>query len=560
MNTPNGNELPLEQEIPQLRARIAQLEEAISRMLASSQELERHNDEALSEIELQYKEVFDNISVCMFLVDVTPDGRFKYGGFNPAEEKTVGLSNAEVSGKFVEEVFADGLAMKLSANYRRCLEAGTPIAYDDDLHLPGGRRNFHSNLIPIRNASGRIHRIVGACIDTTDFKRTQEEALARQKLESLGVLAGGIAHDFNNLLGGIHSEAELAEMDLAIGSAAREEIQRIKTAAIRGSEIVRELMIYAGESQKDLNEEVDLSRLVEEMLKLLKVSISKQVALRTDFREELPAVWGNAPQIRQMVMNLVLNASEAIGNTKGVITVTAAQVGAGCDLAQNNAMGLTGGDYVRIEVSDTGCGMTEEIKAKIFDPFFSTKFAGRGLGLAVVQGIVRDLDGAINIVSAPGQGTAFQVFLPSATKKGLEVHSRMTSDGLEKSDASARTILVVEDDQTLRRAVSIGLRKRGFSVLEASDGSVAIDLIHAHKEKIDVVLLDVTLTGGSSRDVFEEALRIRPDLKVIVTSAYDKGRVDTYYSGLRVNHFIRKPFRLDDLVRLSGAALSAEAR
>jgi len=412
----------------------------------------------------------------------------------------------------------------------------------------------------IRDREGEVMYGLAMIEDITEVKRTQEEALAGQKLESLGVLAGGIAHDFNNLLGGIHSVAELVEMDLAVSSAAREEIQRIKMAAIRGSEIVRELMIYAGETHKDLNEAVDVSRLVEEMLRLLKVSISKQVALRTDFRGNLPTVWGNAPQIRQVVMNLVLNASEAIGDSQGVITVTTAQVSGGSDLAPNNMTDLTAGDYVRIEISDTGCGMTEETKAKIFDPFFSTKFPGRGLGLAVVQGIVRGLGGAINIVSTPGQGTAFQVLLPCAPKGASEIHSTITTGGLEKSNANARTILVVEDDQTLRRAVSKGLQKRGFLVIEASDGSVALDLIHAHRDEIDVVLLDITLPGASSREVFEELLRIRPDLNVIVTSAYDERMVDTYYAGLRVNHFIRKPFRLDDLVRLTGTALPARAR
>jgi len=257
---------------------------------------------------------------------------------------------------------------------------------------------------------------IGITTDITELKQNQEQLQVAQKLESLGVLAGGIAHDFNNLLGGILAQAELVETYLAPGSAPREELQKIKTAVIRGSEIVRELMIYAGENQKDLNETVDVPRLVEEMLELMKVSISKQVALRTDFRGDLPAVRGNAPQIRQVVMNLVLNASEAIGDTKGVITLTAAQVSGGRDLAPNNATDLPPGDYVRIEVSDTGCGMPEEIRAKLFDPFFSTKFPGRGLGLAVVQGIVRDLGGAVNIVSAPGQGTVFQVLLPRAPK------------------------------------------------------------------------------------------------------------------------------------------------
>jgi len=218
MNTRNEGELPLEEETLQLRARIAELEEEISHMRGSIEGHDRQNTEAQRQSELQYKEVFDNISACIFLIDVTSDGRFKFAGFNPAEQQAVGLTNA-VSGKFVEEVFADGPAKKVSANYCRCLEAGTPITYDDELNLPSGRRYFHSNLIPMRNASGRIHRIVGACIDTTDFKRTQEEALARHKLESLGVLASGIALDFNNLLAGIHASAELAVMEFTEGSA-----------------------------------------------------------------------------------------------------------------------------------------------------------------------------------------------------------------------------------------------------------------------------------------------------------------------------------------------------
>ena len=159
----------------------------------------------------------------------------------------MGLTSAEVYGKFVEEVFAEDLAQKLNANYRRCLEAGVPISYEDALDLPSGRRYFNSNLIPVRNASAVIHRIVGACIDTTDFKRNQEEALARQKLESLGVLAGGIAHDFNNLLGSILSQAELAEKELARGSAPRQELQLIKSVAMRAGEMVRQLMVYSGQ-------------------------------------------------------------------------------------------------------------------------------------------------------------------------------------------------------------------------------------------------------------------------------------------------------------------------
>jgi CheY-like chemotaxis protein/two-component sensor histidine kinase len=374
----------------------------------------------------------------------------------------------------------------------------------------------------------------------------------------VGTLANGIAHDFNNLLGAVLAQAELAETDLTLGLVPSEEIQRIKSVAIRGAEIVRELMLYAGRDQTALVEAVDVSRLAEEMLELLKVSISKHAVLKTDLSHDLPAVSGNSAQIRQVVMNLIINASEVIGDKKGAITLTTTHVSGGRDLAPNSATELPPGDYVRLEVSDTGGGITEEAKEKIFDPFFSTKFAGRGMGLAVVQRVVRDHGGAINIVSAPGQGATFQVLLPCRSKGASEIHSAITSVGLEQSNDRTGTILVVEDEEILRLAVSKSLRKIGFSVMAASDGSAAIDLVRTHKDEIDVILLDLTLPGLSSREVFEEALRVRPNLKVVLTSAYSKETVDASFTGLRITHFIRKPFRLRELAGVLRDALSAK--
>jgi len=391
--------------------------------------------------------------------------------------------------------------------------------------------------------------------DITQVKRTQEEAVARQKLEGLGVLAGGIAHDFNNLLGGILAEAELTEADLPVGSPAVEEIQIIKQSALRGSEIVRELMIYAGHDQRAIGEALDLSRLVTEMLKLLKFSISKHAVLRMDLGDNLPSVNGNAAQIRQVVMNLVINASEAIGEKEGVIHVTTARVSSSGNLASNSATVLPQGDYVQLEVSDTGCGMTETLKAKIFDPFFSTKFVGRGLGLAVVQGILRAQGGAIDVMSSPGEGTTFKVFLPCAAERATKLPMAPSSSGVWQAKARTRTILVVDDEQILRLAVSKALRKSGFLVMEANNGSDAIDLLRKHEARIDVVQLDFTLPGISSREVFEETRRMRPDLKVIVTSAYSKDTVDASFTGLKVEYFIRKPFQLADLAHLLGEIL-----
>ena len=402
------------------------------------------------------------------------------------------------------------------------------------------------NGVPRFAPGGSFAGYIGSCVDITDLKRTQEEALARQKLESLGVLAGGIAHDFNNLLGGILAEAELVESDLAAGLPVGEEIARIKGVAIRGAEIVRELMIFAGQDQASLTEPVDLSRLVEELLELLKISISKPVVLQINLDKNLPTVLGNASQIRQVLMNLVINASEAIGERVGVIHVATSRV--------KGSQGS--GQYVRLEVSDTGSGMTDEAKAKIFDPFFTTKFAGRGLGLAVVQGIVRDHGGTIDVVSAPGQGATFLVLLPCTVKRPLKLSSR-SSTGAEQANNEVGTILVVEDEELLRVAVSKALRKRGFSVIEASDGTAGMDLMQKHKEDIDVILLDVTLPGRSSREILDEVRRIRPNLKVILTSAYDKSWVDVSFAGLPITHFIRKPFQLSDLASVLQDALSS---
>jgi len=397
---------------------------------------------------------------------------------------------------------------------------------------------------------------VGSCIDVTEVRRTQEEQLARQKLESVGTLAGGIAHDFNNILGGILAHSELALAEVGSGSHPEEELHKIRAVAIRGTEIVRQLLIYSGQ-ESEVVELVDVSRIVEDMLELLKVSVSKHAAVETDLGKNLPGIRGNPAQVQQIVMNLIINASEAIGDQDGVIRVTTRLITMASDSPPAAAEGLAKGDYLQLEVSDTGRGMTPEMQARVFDPFFTTKSAGHGLGLAVVQGIVRNLGGTIRLASAPGKGTTFRIWLPYAEEARQATGNAIAPSQREEAPGSRQaTVLVVEDVDPLRQAISKILQRSGYLVIEAADGTAALEFIRGPGDVIDVLLLDVTLPGTSSREVLEEATRLRPNMAFIVTSANNE---EMAAAALQrpVAHFIRKPFRLRSLVDLIQNVLTA---
>jgi len=389
---------------------------------------------------------------------------------------------------------------------------------------------------------------IGSDIDITDLKRAQDEALARQKLESLGVLTSGIAHDFNNLLGGILASVEYILSELTHRSTVDwEELLRIRASAIRGGEIVRQLMIYGGESSEAF-ESIDLSRLVSEMLELLKVSISKLATLKVNLPEALPAVRANATEMRQVIMNLILNASDALEGKEGVISVTVSQVW--LDDPDRNTSDLSRGDYLRLEVGDTGCGMTKEIQARIFDPFFTTKFVGRGLGLAAVQGIVHSHGGSIKIASAPGEGSRFEVLLPCSSEAVRHKNEPCVSAGCGEREPLAGTVLVVEDEVELRVAVSKMLGRIGLSVVQADNGAMGIDLFRAKAPEIRVVLLDMTLPGLSGRAVLNELRRIQPGVNIIITSAYSQKWVQAAIGEQRGWLYIRKPYLLSELTGL----------
>jgi PAS domain S-box-containing protein len=458
----------------------------------------------------------------------------------------------DYTGRALEQELGDGWAQNVHPDdlgrcirtYNEAFDARRKFKMEYRLRRANGEYGWILDIgMPRFEKTGAFAGYVGSCLDITEIKEQHEHMLAAQRLESLGVIASGISHDFNNLLGCILLEAAAAESELDPESPVRDGLQRIEAISARASEIVRQIMAYAGGEQLEI-ELVDISHVVRDMLRLLEVCMPKAVDLELSFPDDLPRVSGNAAQLRQVVMNLVLNAAEAFGDRSGTIRI----------VARRDTLASAGGEYVCLEISDNGPGMTDAVRNRIFDPFFTTKIEGRGLGLAAVQRIVRSHRGAINVASTPGVGTRFEVLLPAG---GVELSARPAGPGLpEAVETPSVSILIVEDEEALRLSVSKMLRRRGFSVLEAADGDSAIHLIRARGADLAVVLLDLTLPGKSSLEVLQELQRMRPDVKVILTSAYGRDGVSGGIRTLRHDSFIRKPYQVRDLVSVLRSTLS----
>ncbi len=377
-------------------------------------------------------------------------------------------------------------------------------------------------------------------------ERRQLEAQMQQaqKLESLGVLAGGIAHDFNNLLTAILGHTDLALLAMAPESPGRDNLREIENASRRAAELCRQMLAYAGRGRLVV-EPVNLSRLVQELVHLLHVSISKKALLRCHLAEDLPAIEADPAQVRQIVMNLVINASEAIGDNDGVIGITTGALEcSGDDLRSSlHAEVPPPGRYVFLEVADTGCGMDAETQARIFDPFFTTKFAGRGLGLAAVLGIVRKHRGAIKVASERGKGTTFSILFPAVAASA----ARPEAEAQPPAWRGTGTILLVDDEEPVRNVAAQMLEHCGFHPLIASDGREAIDLFRQHQAEIAGVLLDLTMPHMDGEQTFRELRRLQPDLRVILSSGYSDSEVMQRFANEPLAGALEKPYQLQAL-------------
>ena len=379
-----------------------------------------------------------------------------------------------------------------------------------------------------------------------------------QKLESLGVLAGGIAHDFNNLLTGIMGNADLALLDVPADSPARECLGEIRATAQRAADLSRQMLAYSGKGSFVI-EPIDLNDIVREMASLLEVSISKRALLEYDLAGDLPVVVADATQIRQVIMNLIMNASDAIGDADGTIRVASRMVHcersylSECYLVEN----VEPGEFVGLTVSDSGCGMSDETLQRIFDPFFTTKFTGRGLGLASTLGIVRGHGGAVRVESEPGIGSSFEVLLPAADT-ALEVKPKPVPQELSEGTLDReQTVLVVDDEDTVREVAARMLSQAGLKVKTAADGEEALRLFRESPDEFGCVLLDLTMPRMSGEETLRELRSLRDDVRVVLSSGYTEQEVIGKFDAQSIAGFVQKPYLISSLLEKVGRAMTA---
>lgn len=407
---------------------------------------------------------------------------------------------------------------------------------------------LHETLTDLKGEIGERER-------AEDERRALEaQFLQAQKLESMGILAGGIAHDFNNILVGIMGNVDLAQTGLTAGEDVQINLKEIETASRRAADLCNQMLAYSGKG-KFVVEKVDLNEVVTETTHLLEASVSKKHELKFLLSEKLPCIEADATQIRQVIMNLITNGSEAIGEASGVIRITTGVMD--CDaayLAKNWLKEpLPEGRYACIEICDTGCGMAPETLHKIFDPFFTTKFTGRGLGMAAVLGIVRGHHGAIIIQSKLSEGSTFTVLFPAANAEVTP--SPESALGPEKLERGG-TVLLVDDEKVVRDVVKRMLELLGFSVLTASDGIEALSCVEEHRGEIACVILDLAMPNMGGEETFLELRSRRIDVPVILASGYTEQEVKIRLNDAGRVQFLHKPYRTGDLKeRLAKAML-----
>ena len=502
----------------------------------------------LAESEARFRAYFEAVEDCVFTLAVTPDGRFLHEGFNPHGERRTGYDNAAARGRKPADFMAADLAQAVEEACATARDHGThrvtrPLAF------PAGEGAFDMLMVPVRDAAGHVVRILASLREVTEQVRLEEELRQTQKMQAIGHLTGGVAHDFNNLLTGIGGSLELLAREVTT-ERGRRLLEAARRSTERGAKLTGQLLAFARRQRLE-PQPLDLNALVEGMAGLLRSTLGGAVEVETRLAAALPNALADATQVELAVLNIAINARDAMPEG-GTIVVSTAEVETG---PPQRAEDPPAGRHVTVAVHDSGHGMPPEVRARIFEPFFTTKDVGRGsgLGLPQVLGVAKQLGGGVRVHSRPGAGTTVELHLPraDAPQDGARPDAARTApaDGLR--DAA---VLVVDDDDAVREVTASLLRELGCSVRTAAGGTAALDLL-AGGAPADAVLLDYAMPGMNGRETAARLLALWPDLSIVLMTGYADFAA-LAQDGLPV---LRKPFAATDLARALARTLHRAA-
>ncbi len=524
--------------------------EATNEALRAEVDGRKRAEVALREAHGELERIMSSISDYLWSADVDPEHGIVYRYHSPVVERITGRPPEfyrQGPDRFLSTVHPDDRAGIINAIEAVTAGAVDLMAREYRVILPDQTVRWVRDTVRVtRHDNGHL-QLDGVVTDLTDEKRNEEEHRRleeqiqhAQKLESLGILAGGVAHDFNNLLVGILGNAQLAQMHVESNDDPRPLLKELENAAERAADLTKQLLNYSGHG-KFVVQQVDCNELIRDVARLLAISISKMAQLEFDLTAGLPMIEADPTQVRQVVMNLITNASEALGDHEGVITIKTGAMYADRSYLGQSLLddGLAEGDYVFIEVSDTGCGMDAETERKVFDPFFTTKRTGRGLGMAAALGIVRAHGGAIRVTTEPGHGSTFRVLF-AASEQG--VPTTEAGKPAATSWSGSGTILVADDEETVRKVAKATLESAGFDVLLAEDGRDAVQKFERQASDITAVVLDLTMPQMGGLEAMHEMKRIDAGVRILLCSGYAESTETDQMTTTGAVAFMQKPY------------------
>lgn len=483
---------------------------------------------------------------------------------NTVLEKMFGYKANEMVGNSVNILMPETYAGEHDGHIRRYMETHTSEVMDKTVETEA--RHKDGTVFPIEIKRSEVWRgdavyFVAVIHDISDRKAREEDEqqLQRkiehtQRLESLGVLAGGIAHDFNNILAAIQGNAELLKMQIDGDEESREHLGNIETGCSHAADLCRQMLAYAGQGRYII-QQVNLSELVRNMARLIEVSIPKNIQLEHHLDSGIPMVEFDVAQLEQVIINLLTNAAEAIGEASGTINITTGSTFTDTSSLEHcyGSEELQSGQYVFVEVKDDGCGISDETLQHMFEPFFTTKFTGRGLGMSAILGIMRSNHGGICIDSKPGHGSAIRVFLPPSKGKAKQtLEETMTGQFV-----TSGSVLVVDDELGVQTVACRMLARMGFETLAANDGIECLDIYRQHQDEIAAVLLDLTMPKMSGDKAFDALRKINASVKVLISSGYGEAKLAERFKDKQPAGFVQKPYKFKELKRAMQKTLAS---